>query len=101
MGFQLYLPQEWTDDRARCRKVGVPEELGFKTKPSVARQHIEAALAAGYPHGVVLADAAHGDETAWREALAGRGCGTPSVYVRERRCGGVSVSRWKRRRPRA
>ncbi len=73
VGFQLYLPQEWTDDRARCRKVGVPEEMGFKTKPTLALQQIEAALAAGYPHGVVLADAAYGDETAWREALAGQG----------------------------
>jgi SRSO17 transposase len=31
---------------------------------------IEAALHAGYPRGTVLADAAYGDETAWRETLA-------------------------------
>ncbi len=36
-------------------------------------RQIESALAAGYPRGVVLADAAYGDETAWRAQLAGHG----------------------------
>ena len=73
VGFRLYLPREWTDDAARCRKVGVPSEVGFATKPQLAWQQIEAALQAGYPRGTVLADAAYGDETAWREKLAGCG----------------------------
>lgn len=71
--YRLYLPREWTGDPARCAKAGVPEEVGFETKPSLAMRQIEAALAAGYPSGVVLADAAYGDETAWREQLAGHG----------------------------
>lgn len=73
VGFRLYLPREWTDDQARCRKVGVPEEVRFATKPELAMRQIEAALEAGYPRGTVLADAAYGDETAWREQLAGHG----------------------------
>jgi SRSO17 transposase len=73
VGYRLYLPRAWSDDPARCRKVGVPDEVGFATKPELALQQIEAALAAGYPRGVVLADAAYGDETAWRETLAGHG----------------------------
>ncbi len=73
VGFRMYLPREWTDDQARCRKVGVPSEVGFATKPQLAWQQIEAALQAGYPCGTVLADAAYGDETAWREKLTGRG----------------------------
>ena len=81
VGFRLYLPREWTDDEARCRKVGVPSEIGFATKPQLAWQQIEAALQAGYPRGTVLADAAYGDETAWREKLAGRGL-TYAVGVR-------------------
>lgn len=81
VGFRLYLPREWTDDAARCRNVGVPSEVGFATKPQLAWQQIEAALQAGYPRGTVLADAAYGDETAWREQLAGRGL-TYAVGVR-------------------
>ena len=81
VGFRLYLPREWTDDEARCRKVGVPTEVGFATKPQLAWQQIEAAVQAGYPHGTVLADAAYGDETAWREKLAGWGL-TYAVGVR-------------------
>ncbi len=50
-------------------KTGVPRDIVFKTKPQLAMQQIEAA----HPRGVVLADAAYGDETAWRERLAGHG----------------------------
>ena len=70
VGFRLYLPREWSDDAARLRKVGVPSEVGFATKPQLALRQIAAALQAGYPRGTVLADAAYGDETAWREQLA-------------------------------
>lgn len=73
VGYRLYLPQEWSEDVARCRQAGVPEEVVFETKPALAMRQIEAALEAGYPRGVVLADAAYGDETAWREQLAGHG----------------------------
>jgi len=73
VGFRLYLPREWADDAERRRKAGVPEDVVFETKPALAMRQIEQALAAGYPRGVVLADAAYGDETAWRERLAGHG----------------------------
>ena len=81
VGYQLYLPREWADDDKRRRKAGVPQEVVFKTKPGLAMQQIEAALAAGYPRGIVLADAAYGDETAWRERLARHGL-TYAVGVR-------------------
>ena len=73
VGFRLYLPREWADDAARCKKVGVPEEVRFATKGELAWRQIEAALEAGYPRGTVLADAGYGDETAWREKLAAHG----------------------------
>jgi SRSO17 transposase len=73
LAFRLYLPREWADDQARREKVGVPEEVSFATKPELAMRQIEAALQAGYPRGTVLADAAYGDETAWREKLATHG----------------------------
>src|SRR5205814_8462173 len=32
VAYRLYLPQEWTNDRDRLRKAGVPEDIDFKTK---------------------------------------------------------------------
>jgi SRSO17 transposase len=81
VGFRLYLPREWSDDAARRRTAGVPEDVAFATKPQLAWRQIEAALQAGYPRGPVLADAAYGDETAWRENLAQHGL-TYAVGVR-------------------
>lgn len=94
VGYRLYLPQVWADDAERRHKVGVPDAVVFKTKPALAMEQIEAALAAGHPRGVVLADAAYGDETAWREQLAGHGL-SYAVGVRPggRPCGGASISR--------
>lgn len=33
---ELYLPQEWADDRHRCRAAGIPDELGFRPKWKIA-----------------------------------------------------------------
>lgn len=68
--YRLYLPKEWSDDEARRAKTGVPADIGFITKPQIALAQIESAVAAGMPPGVVLADAAYGDVTAWRDRLA-------------------------------
>jgi SRSO17 transposase len=45
----LYLPKSWTEDRARCRAAGVPDEVGFQTKPQLGQAMLERALAAGVP----------------------------------------------------
>jgi SRSO17 transposase len=70
---RLYRPEEWTDDRARCAKAGVPEGIPFQTKPQIALAPLRAAVQAGVPRGVVLADAGFGTGTGFREALTGMG----------------------------
>src|SRR3990172_5385694 len=72
LDYRLYLPKEWTGDRKRCARAGVPEEIVFRTKGEIARAQIEAALQQGIPRGVVLADAAYGDEAAFRDWLMER-----------------------------
>jgi SRSO17 transposase len=41
----LYLPQSWCNDRDRCRRAGIPEDLGFRTKWQIAIDQIEHAIA--------------------------------------------------------
>ena len=77
IAFRLYLPQDWAEDEARRRRANVPLDVTFKTKPQIALDQIAAALAAGVPPGVVLADAAYGSNGDFREALTTMGL----VYV--------------------
>ena len=71
--YSLYLPKEWAEDAASRRKAGVPETVRFQTKGQIALRQLEQAVAAGLPAGVVLADAAYGDDHALREGIAGLG----------------------------
>ncbi len=73
VAYQLYLPEEWSNDRKRLRKAGVPEEVGFKTKPEIALEQIAAACAAGLPRGVVLMDAAYGNNSDLRSGITALG----------------------------
>ena len=40
VAYRLYLPKDWADDSERRRKTGVPEDVGFKTKPEIALEQI-------------------------------------------------------------
>jgi SRSO17 transposase len=73
VAYRLYLPEAWANDADRRAKAGVPEDVIFQTKPEIALAQIRAALAAGVPRGVVLADAGYGIDTALRAALTQMG----------------------------
>jgi SRSO17 transposase len=64
--FELYLPDNWTHDAARRREARIPPEVTFKTKPQLALQMIERAVADGVPAGVVLGDTAYGSSSEFR-----------------------------------
>ena len=58
---ELYLPQSWTGDLARCQAAGIPADAEFATKPQLARRMIGRAIAAGVPFSWFTADEAYGD----------------------------------------
>jgi SRSO17 transposase len=73
LGFRLYLPKGWTDDPARCQAAGVPDEVSFQPNWQLAVALIDQALSWELERpAVVLADAAYGEVTAFRQALEGR-----------------------------
>ena len=69
IAYRLYLPKEWAEDAERREKTEVPEEVEFQTKPEIALDQIRAAVAANLDRGVVLADAAYGINTEFRDGL--------------------------------
>src|SRR5246500_3584527 len=56
----LYLPRNWTSNPARMAAAHVPERTAFATKPGLARNMIERALAAAVPFGWIAADSVYG-----------------------------------------
>lgn len=70
---RLYLPKEWTEDRERCRAVGVPAEVDFKTKWQIALDLIDQTLSFGISCRPVLADAGYGETVEFRDGLTQRG----------------------------
>jgi SRSO17 transposase len=60
MDRRLYLPQSWTSDPGRMREAGVPDDVGFATKPVLGTQMITGVLAAGYRPGYVTGDEVYG-----------------------------------------
>jgi len=69
IGMQLYLPKEWAEEPARRRKAGVPDDVVFQEKWKLALDRIDAALTAGLPRHVTLADAGYGDIGEFRSGL--------------------------------
>src|SRR5271168_4927462 len=80
----LYLPKGWTDDPARLKTTYVPGDVGFSTKPQLAAEMIERALAAGVPFRWVAADSVYGVgdiERDLRQAGKGYVLGVSSAHV--------------------
>ena len=74
-----YLPQGWAGDGERRREAGVPQEVAFQTKPQLAREMLEWAVAAEVPFRWVTGDEVCGnsrDLRLWLESA-----GVPHVLA--------------------
>ena len=63
------MPEIWAKDRKRRKQAGIPEDILFATKPTIALQQIRQALAEEVTPAPVLADAAYGNDSQFREGL--------------------------------
>src|SRR6202047_3143041 len=69
MAWQLYLPEVCTQDKKRRKSTRLATDIGFQTKPEIALQQIQAAVDRELPTAPVLADAAYGNDTAFRDDI--------------------------------
>jgi len=70
---ELYVPKSWCEDRERCRKAGIPDDIEFRTKPQMALAQVGRIVDAGVSASVVLADAGYGDNGDFRAGIAVKG----------------------------
>jgi SRSO17 transposase len=90
----LYLPQSWTGDPFRCRAAGVPDDVGFATKPALVPQMIARALEAGAPASWVAGDEVYGGDPKLRADLHERRIGYVLAVARDHRVTtGIGVRR--------
>jgi SRSO17 transposase len=59
---ELYLPKAWTDDRERARAAGIGDDIGFATKPDLARRMLQRTLDAGVAASWLTADEIYGQD---------------------------------------
>lgn len=66
IAYRLYLPEVWANDKKRRQEAGVPEPVKFQTKSEIALDQIRQAVAEDVPRGVLVADAAYGNDNQFR-----------------------------------
>ncbi|MFG2911263.1 IS701 family transposase [Kitasatospora sp. NPDC048286] len=81
---RLYVPRSWTQDRERCRAAGIPENVGFATKPALATEMIAEALDAGVSAAWVTGDEVYGSDPHLSAELERRQVGYVLAVSRKR-----------------
>jgi SRSO17 transposase len=69
VAYRLYLPKDWAEDNERRCKAGIPEEIGFKTKPEIALEQIQWACETDLPGDLVVIDAGYGNASPLRAGI--------------------------------
>jgi len=70
---ELFLPQEWSQDRERCRQAGIPQEMVHRPKWQIALELRDRAVANGVRLEWLTADEGYGEVPAFHFALDDRG----------------------------
>ena len=70
--YRLYLPEIWAKDPKRRKTAGIPKTVKFQTKWQIALDMTDSIRADELPPAPMLADAAYGNVTAFRDSLSER-----------------------------
>jgi SRSO17 transposase len=69
----LYLPQEWHEDRARCRQARIPDDVVYRSKYAIALEQLDRAVAEGIRFAWITADEWYAQKGAFVRGLEERG----------------------------
>ncbi len=69
----LYLPESWSEDRARCREAGIPDEVVYRPKWQIGLELYDRARHNGLAFDWLTFDEGYGSKPLFLQGLAGRG----------------------------
>ena len=68
----LFLPQDWSDDRRRCRDAGIPDDVVYRPKWEIALELYDRAVANGVQFEWITFDEGYGSKPGFLRRLADR-----------------------------
>jgi SRSO17 transposase len=68
----LFLPQSWDDDRDRCKRAGIPDDVVYRPKWQIALAQLDRAHANGIRFDWFTFDEGYGDKPGYLEGLDDR-----------------------------
>lgn len=70
---ELYLPESWAQDPARCKAAGIPEDMTFRPKTEIALELVDRANANGLEFGWFSFDEGYGGKPPFLAGMIARG----------------------------
>lgn len=70
---ELFLPESWSADRARCREAGIPDTMRYRPKWQIALALYDRAVANGVSFAWMTFDEGYGGKPAFLRGLTARG----------------------------
>jgi SRSO17 transposase len=70
---ELYLPEDWSNDRERCREAGIPDDMVYRPKWRIALELYDHAVANGLHFDWMTFDEGYGSKPDFLRGLTARG----------------------------
>jgi SRSO17 transposase len=93
---ELYLPESWDEDRDRCRRAAVPDDVAYRPKWQIALGQLDRALANGVRFDWFTFDEGYGDKPGYLRGLQSRQVRYVGEVPKSFRCFGAAPRRGQR-----